>query len=59
VNIYLLIISQISNLSTILISGANLISLYLFSSKIGGKVMEKAQIYAFYKHVGWWIMKNL
>ena len=46
VNTYLLIFSSLRSLSTILFSGAKLISLYLFPSKNGGKLIRKPVFYA-------------
>jgi hypothetical protein len=46
VNSFLLIFSLISILSTILFSGAKLISLYLFSSKKRGKLADNPVFYA-------------
>ena len=59
VDTYLLIISQISSLSTILNFGAKLISLYLFPAKNGGKVINKPQIYVFYPRFRLLIKENL
>jgi len=41
----------ISSLSTFIVFGAKLISLYLFRAKIGGKVCDKPVFYAFYSHI--------
>jgi hypothetical protein len=52
VDIFLLILNQISSLSTHPYFGAKLISLYLFQEKKGGKVMYKRVNYSFYSHIG-------
>jgi len=48
VDSYFLIINGISSLSTILFSGAKLISLYLFRAKMSGKVIKNYVFYAPY-----------
>jgi len=48
VDTFLLIMRSLSSLSAILNSGANIISLYLFSAKKSGKVTQKVMIYSFY-----------
>jgi hypothetical protein len=52
VSIYLLIISMISSLSTILFSGAKLISLYFFPAKKRENLIEKPIFYAKYPQSG-------
>ena len=51
--------SEITYLSTILFSGAKLISLYLFQEKNGGKVMFKRVIYPFYPQIQYGQKENL
>ena len=48
VDTYFLIFNMISSLSTFLFFGANILSLYLFQAKIGGKVASNPVIYAKY-----------
>ena len=59
VNIYWLIMSEITYLSTILFSGAKLISLYLFQEKNSEKVMFKPVIYPFYPQIQYEQKENL
>jgi hypothetical protein len=51
--------SEITYLSTILFSGAKLISLYLFQEKNSGKVMFKPVIYPFYPQIQYEQKENL
>jgi hypothetical protein len=59
VDIFLLILNQISSLSTRPYFGAKLISLYLFQEKNSGKVIFKRVIYPFYPHICYGQKENL